>query len=458
MNSSESHFFERIPRCFRFISGYILVGLIFMGLSQPARCEASFPLKLSGNHRYLVDQKKVPFLIKEISCWGLIQALSEADAAEFMDSVKAKGFNTLMVSAISADSRFAGNPPNWEGNCPFLVKWDFSTPNEAYFAHVNRILKMAEKKGLLVLLVPCYLGYYGDPNQGWFNKLFDSKNSLLKSRMYGKFLGSRYKDSKNIVWMAGGDNSASGEVQGHMLNIIQGIKEGENPDVRHLWTGHWSSEVGQNWSTDNPPFAALMDLDGLYAFVEKDMGSAGPQYKSDLEKFKCGKMYFQMDQSYEQDIPGGPDNINYQWIRRKNYGGLLSGCAGTSFSPGIDKDKQLYKFYDWRSFMNTKGMHEAMHCFNLFESRAWHELIPDQNTSQIIKSGRGNFGEIDYACAAQTANGETIIVYLPTPRTITINMGQISPRRVGIDEYSARARPSLPLTQRSRCRCATTSF
>lgn len=116
MNYHQSLFLERIPRCFRFISGCILAGFIFMGLSQTARCEVSFPLKLSSNQRYLVDQKNVPFLIREISAWGLIQALSEVEASEFMDSVKMKGFNTLTVSAISADSRFAGDPPNWKGN------------------------------------------------------------------------------------------------------------------------------------------------------------------------------------------------------------------------------------------------------------------------------------------------------------------------------------------------------
>ena len=51
------------------------------------------------------------FCSKEISAWGLIQALSEKDAAAFTDSVKRKGFNTLLVSIISDDTRFAGDPP-----------------------------------------------------------------------------------------------------------------------------------------------------------------------------------------------------------------------------------------------------------------------------------------------------------------------------------------------------------
>jgi hypothetical protein len=390
-------------------------------LGQNADCEALFPLKLSTNHRYLVDQKDVPFLIKEISAWGLVQALSETDASGFMDSIKVKGFNTLLVSAISYDTRFAGNPPDWTGNCPFNVKWDFSTPNISYFEHVDRILKMAENKGFLVLFVPCYLGYSGDPNQGWFTRLLDSQNDTLKSHTYGQFMGKRYKNFKNIIWVAGGDNDAAGNLRSHMLNIIAGIKK---EDSKHLWTAHWSSPT--NWSSANHPFASFVDLDGLYCFTESDLGATGPQYKAELDKYRGGKLFFQLDQSYEQDIPGGQDNINYQWIRRKNYDGLLSGCAGTSFSPGINKDQQLYKFYNWRDFMNTRGMIETMFCFRLFESRPWWKLIPDQNSALTITSGRGIYGEIDWVCLARTDNGSTIIAYVPSTRKITINMAQLS--------------------------------
>src|SRR5689334_22068662 len=71
--------------------------------------------------RLLADGQ--PFLIKELSAWGLIQALSESDAAAAMDAVQARGFNTLMISVISDDTRFAGGPPNWNGISPFEVEW-----------------------------------------------------------------------------------------------------------------------------------------------------------------------------------------------------------------------------------------------------------------------------------------------------------------------------------------------
>src|SRR5258708_36213680 len=228
--------------------------LLLLQLSFVANAQRSgiFPLKLSLNGKYLSDSKSKPFLVKEISGWGVIKALTEGDAGAFMDRVKKKGFNTLMVSIISYDNRFVGDPPNWQGISPFKTKWDFATYNIAYFKHADKFLSMAKAKGMLVLLVPCYLGYKGDKNQGWWDELLSPNNSVAKSRIYGEFLGKRYKGFSNIIWVAGGDNKGDSVWFPHTDNIIQGIKEF---DRRHLWTGHFESAQGTNWSAGNKLYA-----------------------------------------------------------------------------------------------------------------------------------------------------------------------------------------------------------
>lgn len=380
----------------------------------------AFPLRISGDRRHLVDTLGKPFLMKEISAWGLIQSLSEDEAAEFMDAVKAKGFNTLLVSVISYDQRFAGAPPSWSSIFPFFSRWNFATYNLPYFRHVDRVLAMAQAKGLLVLLVPAYLGYSEDPSQGWAAALQGATNSARKSLQYGQFLGARYRLFRNIIWVAGGDNSASGALKQHLKNIIKGIKLSDS----HLWTGHFDASIGHVLSTDNSDFASDIDIDGLYAWTEAQLGERGPQYKLELERFAQGKPLLQLDQSYEEDAPRFDDNTDPQWIRRKNYDGLLSGCAGTSFSPGT-RDNQLYTFKNWRPLMSTQGMREAKIAFDLFESRAWQTLEPDRD-SRLVIEGRGDFGSRDYACAARTKNGNTAIVYVPSERTIKLDMTQIS--------------------------------
>ena len=400
-------------------SKYLLVILLLLDIAASAQ-NPTFPVKLSQNGKFLVDNHSKPFLIKEISAWGLIQALSEQDESAFVDSVKKKGFNTLMVSIISYDTRFAGNPPNWQGISPFKVKWDMSTYDTAYFAHADRFLRMADKKGVLVLLVPCYLGYKGDQSQGWWGKVLDSHNSPEKSRAYGEFLGQRYKDFANIIWEAGGDNRGDSLLYPHLDNIIQGIKEF---DDKHLWTGHFESAWPTNWSSGNKLYARYIDLDGLYDFEEKNLGNDTPQYKTELERYDKWRMIFQLDQSYEQDIPHGKDNSDYQIIRRKNYDGLLSGCAGTSFSPGTP-DNQCYTLTNWPSLMNTEGMQEMRYCFRLFTSRAWQKLMPDTG-SKIIIAGLGYYGAADYVCAAQASDRSTYIAYLPRGGVIAVQLSAL---------------------------------
>ena len=88
--------------------------LFLLPVTITAQSKSFFPLKLSDSKRYLVDNSGKPFLVKEFSSWGLIQALSENDEAAFMDSIKQKGFNTVITSVLSnAPSQMGGNPPYW---------------------------------------------------------------------------------------------------------------------------------------------------------------------------------------------------------------------------------------------------------------------------------------------------------------------------------------------------------
>ena len=418
--------FRSLLRLLLGLSLLSLVGCIGTEADEEITAEAAalrgpaFPIRLSANRRYLVDRLGVPFLMKEISAWGLIQSMPESEAGEFMDAVKAKGFNTLLVSVISNDRRFAGLPPTWSSIFPFLRHWDFSSFNQAYFEHVDRVLRMAQSKGLLVALVPCYLGFPGDATQGWADAIRHPENNLSKSLAYGRFIGKRYRSFSNIMWVAGGDNSAQGDLRPHLRNVLQGIRQYSF----QLWTGHFDASSGHIFSTDNKDFASYMDVDGLYAWTEAELGDRGPQYKLELERYGQGKPIMQLDQSYEEDKPYFDDNLDPQWIRRKNYDGLLSGCTGTSFSPGT-RDNQLYTFKNWRPLMNTQGMLEAKIAFSLFDSRRWHELVPDVD-SRVVTAGRGTFGSRDYACAARTSNGNTAIVYVPSERTLTLDMSQIS--------------------------------
>lgn len=64
---------------------------------------------------------------------------------------------------------------------------------------------------------------------------------------YGQWIGNRYKDSPNIIWINGGDRDGGGDNKPIWDAIGEGIK---SVDKNHLMTFHpWGSAVLQNGFT-----------------------------------------------------------------------------------------------------------------------------------------------------------------------------------------------------------------
>ena len=79
---------------------------------------------------------------------------------------------------------------------------DYTMPNEAYFDHADWVLRRAAEEGFLVLLTPSYVGFDGG-SQGWYAAMV--ANGPERLREYGEYLGRRYRDFDNILWVHGGD-------------------------------------------------------------------------------------------------------------------------------------------------------------------------------------------------------------------------------------------------------------
>ena len=173
----------------------------------------AFPVVISSDWRYLQDQKGVPFPILGRTAW-FITSLLQTDYKTFIDDTAAKGYDAVEFHVVNHDSR--GNHPPFNGNrdAPFLLQFgggnytsisqvpDFTTPNEAYWSAVDGLHAYCESKGILVFMFPAYVGYSGT-DQGWMNEMV--ANGPTKMQAYGAWIATRYKNQKNIVWMAGGD-------------------------------------------------------------------------------------------------------------------------------------------------------------------------------------------------------------------------------------------------------------
>src|SRR5215470_2296968 len=102
-------------KCFAHLVAGVLLGIgVFMApmphaLAQKVPTDTgilgspdgpAYPLKASGNNRFLVDQNNTPFLMVGDSPQHLISNLSQKEAAEFMANRRDYGINTLWINLL----------------------------------------------------------------------------------------------------------------------------------------------------------------------------------------------------------------------------------------------------------------------------------------------------------------------------------------------------------------------
>jgi hypothetical protein len=188
-------------------------------------------LKLSPNHRFLMYSDGTPFFYLGDTAWELFHRLTLDDSRRYLDDRAGKGFNVIQAVVLA---EFDGlYTPNAEGDLP-LIDDDPTKPNEAYFKHVDAVLDMAHERGMFIGMLPTW----GDKvTKAWGvgPVVFNTSNA----REYGLFLGRRYRDRPNIIWILGGDREAEGAV-GVWSAMAAGLREGDGG--RHLITYHPSGE------------------------------------------------------------------------------------------------------------------------------------------------------------------------------------------------------------------------
>ena len=160
------------PRLPAMLVAITLLGSVVMNMraaappNGPAANSPAYPLKVSNNGRYLVDQNNTPFLIVGDTPQGLMSRLSEAQADRYFADRQAHGFNTMgWIDVACAGHDYPANP---EGNTPDGIRpftgfvpggtdythYDLTKPNEAYFTRLDHIVTLAAKHGILVFIDP----------------------------------------------------------------------------------------------------------------------------------------------------------------------------------------------------------------------------------------------------------------------------------------------------------------
>ena len=175
---------------FRLVS--IFWSILMMAAAFSSESSAVQYLRVSENNRFLVQEDGQPFFWLGDTAWELFHRLGKADTEHYLKTRAQQGFN--MVQCVLLAESNGLTVPTPEGHVP-LVDIDPTQPNEAYFKHVDWVVSKATELGVYLAILPTW----GSNVQG--QGLFNEANA----RAYGEFLGRRYRDCCNIVWVLGGD-------------------------------------------------------------------------------------------------------------------------------------------------------------------------------------------------------------------------------------------------------------
>ncbi|MGV3556666.1 glycoside hydrolase family 140 protein [Larkinella arboricola] len=407
----------------------ILAGLLLANwLSYAQKPFSHGRLRVSDNKRYLVHQDGTPFFWLGDTAWELFHRLNREDADRYLKRRAEQGFT--VVQAVALAELDGLNDPNALGEKP-LQNNDPAQPNEAYFKHVDYIIGKAAENGMVVALLPTWGDKLNKSTWGKGPEIFNTANA----RAFGRWMGNRYKDRDNIVWVLGGDRTPRDNSDDVAVwrAMAEGVAEGVGGNDKALMSFHPQPnalEMGgsSHWFHNDNWLDFNMLQNGhcrdtpthdKIAFVynrtpAKPVIDAEPIYEDHPVCFNV------------QDL----GTSNAYDVRKYAYLDLFAGAHGHTYgchgiwqmySPG--KEPVNGPHFAWYDALNLPGASQMQFVRRLMESRPLLDRVPDQSLitennyvpAERIQATRGK----DYA-----------FVYTAAGKPFTLQLGRISGKEV----------------------------
>jgi hypothetical protein len=371
------------------------------------------PLRVSDDGRRLVHADGTPFFWLGDTAWELFHRLDREEAELYLEDRRSKGFTVIQAVVLAELDGL--NVPNPYGHTP-LIDNDPQRPDESYFRHVDFIVDRAAAKGMYVGMLPTW----GDKfNKRWGigPEIFTPENA----RVYGEFLGRRYRD-RPVIWILGGDRSPENDAH---LAIVRAMAEGIEAGTggTQLMTYHpMGANASSAWfhqdrwldlnmfqsghgERDNPNYVMLLRD---YARVPvKPVLDGEPRYEDHPVNWQPGEGWF--------------DDFD---VRQAAYWSVLSGAAGHTYGnhniwqmwqPGREPVSAART--PWRQAILHPGSRQMGLMRKLLESGPFLQLEPD--TMALPDGGGEGAG---HQVAARSRDGTHLYAYTPLGRPLRIHM------------------------------------
>ena len=393
-------------------------------LAEPLSAQTLPALRVSENKRFLVTADGQPFFWLGDTAWELFHRQTREDAERYLRDRADRRFTVIQAVALA---EFDGlGAPNAYGDRP-LADNDPTRPNEAYFAHVDWIVRKANSLGLYVGLLPTW-GDKWNKKWGVGPEIFTPANA----EAYGRWLGARYKDS-GVIWILGGDRPIESEAHRAIIEATaRGLRAGDGGS--HLITFHPTGGQGSS--------QYFHDADWL-DFNMRQNGHT-PEYtgRYDQTRADYGRMPIKPVLDGEPIYEDHPVSFNARQmghsiasdVRRTLYWNLFDGAFGHTYGHHSvwqmwtpDRQPVNNPLLPWQEAIAQPGAAQMRHGRALMESRPFLTRIPDPTVliDSTISTAMPGTGRYHFAATRDEA-GTYAMVYAPVGRTFRVRMSAIT--------------------------------
>ena len=407
-------------------------------------------LKVSENKRFLVTADRQPFFWLGDTAWELFHRLNREEADRYLRNRAERRFTVIQAVALAELDGL--NDPNPYGHRPLLNN-DPATPDvkdgreNDYWDHVDFIVNQAGSLGMYIGFLPTW-GDKWNIRRGAGPEVFTPQNA----EVYGAWLGKRYKDAPNIIWILGGDRPIETEAHKEITRAMaRGLRAGDGG--AHLMTLHPpGGNSSSTWLHDDPWLDFNMRQNGHVP----EFTSRYDQTRQDYDRTPV-KPVLDGEPIYE-DHPVSFDakKLGHSIagdVRRPLYWNLFSGAFGHTY--GHHSVWQMWTparkpvnnpLMPWYEAIDQPGAAQMQHGRALMESRPFLTRIPDPDiiVTGLVPTSVPGAGRYQFT-STRDASGSYAMVYAPVGRSFAVRMSVITGPRVkacGSIPVRARPRPS----------------
>ena len=392
-------------------------------------------LKVSENRRFLAKEDGSPFFWLGDTAWELFHRLNREDADHYLKTRSSQKFNVVQAVALA---EFEGiTVPNSYGRLPLLMNgqgiYDPTLPDVSgeysYWDHVDYIVDKAAEYGMYIGLLPTWGDKYNLASWGKGPVIFSGENAYA----YGKWIGERYKDRVNIVWILGGDRPLETSLHFEVINgMAKGLKAGDNG--KHLLTFHPPGGVSSSKYVHDEPWLDFNMLQTGHGALNIDTYS---YIKSDYDKLPVKPVLDGEPRYEDHGISFKPENGYFDDfdVRQAAWWAVLAGGFGHTYGHhsiwSMCTETASYFIMNWKDALMRPGATHMKHIKALIESRPFFERIPDLEL--LAENYQG-------ASHLQACRGKSyVFIYSPCGLKIRVNMGRITGKKVKVSWYNPRS-------------------